>query len=430
MSHPQDKNANLLSCTIIDNNNQQEEEEVEAEEKKKKKKKKKVAIVIVADGGDVKLKEELLNQKVVDDRRVEQPQHQSQSIPVRQLVNDKVADSLAQSSTTIPKIRPSKVMTTMRALVREMRQQDAAMATRIRNHMDKQYIWPYSFPNCKVVDRWIRDHFFRTEHAKCLILIGPTDAGKTSFAMALPGPVNYYSGRWCLDTWNDHARYSVYDDIPWDKFEKLNFPNKMQLLTQHPDRIPATDKYRHKKYINVAQPAIILLNPADAGSLLRENTARVQHDLIDYWKEKAVIYNMGRDEYFARPTSSENDSLTDGDYMASITSITTNDPIDYRHLPPPQVFQHTDEHDDETHSVENEPSATTTDDSFDYSQSEEFQQMYQNYYKTHSDKNQPSATAATTTTSTTTTTTDDPFDYTQSEAFQRMYERYHKTHPK
>lgn len=44
--------------------------------------------------------------------------------------------------------------------------------------------------------------------------------------------MNYYQGRWNLDRWNDYARYSVYDDIPWDDFEKLGFPPKQSLLTQ------------------------------------------------------------------------------------------------------------------------------------------------------------------------------------------------------
>ena len=84
-----------------------------------------------------------------------------------------------------------------------------------------------------VIDRWIRHHFSRTKRAKCLILIGPSGVGKTSFALSLPGKVNYFQHRWNLDQWNDYARYSVYDDIPWDDFSKLNFPNKKGLLTQN-----------------------------------------------------------------------------------------------------------------------------------------------------------------------------------------------------
>ena len=84
----------------------------------------------------------------------------------------------------------------------------------------------------EAMDQWIQHHFFRAKRAKCLILIGPTGTGKTSFAISLPGRINYFQERWNLDLWNNYARYSVYDDIPWDDFVKLNFPNKKNLLTQ------------------------------------------------------------------------------------------------------------------------------------------------------------------------------------------------------
>ena len=85
----------------------------------------------------------------------------------------------------------------------------------------------------EAVNRWIRHHFSRVKRAKCLILVGPTGTGKTSFALSLPGRVNYFKGRWNLDKWNDYARYAVYDDIPWDQFQTRNFPSKKDLLTQN-----------------------------------------------------------------------------------------------------------------------------------------------------------------------------------------------------
>jgi len=44
--------------------------------------------------------------------------------------------------------------------------------------------------------------------------------------------VNYFQGQWNLDQWSDYARYSVYDDVPWNEFSKLNYPDKKELLTQ------------------------------------------------------------------------------------------------------------------------------------------------------------------------------------------------------
>lgn len=125
--------------------------------------------------------------------------------------------------------------------------------------MKKKFLWPKSFPNCtpnlrthklfltyhdsysysrtfflgKAIERWLAHHFPRKYRAKCFVLIGPTGTGKTSFALSLPGRVNHFKGRWNLDTWSDYARYSVYDDIPWDDFQKRNYPNKKELLTQN-----------------------------------------------------------------------------------------------------------------------------------------------------------------------------------------------------
>ena len=122
---------------------------------------------------------------------------------------------------------------------------------------EKEYVWAVSFPDCTpalrtfysrsaaspftsdtkylgdFVNRWIRHHFCRNKRAKCLIVIGPSGTGKSSFALSLPGRVNYFKERWNLDKWTDYARYSVYDDVPWDDFSKLNYPNKKGLLTQN-----------------------------------------------------------------------------------------------------------------------------------------------------------------------------------------------------
>ncbi len=84
-----------------------------------------------------------------------------------------------------------------------------------------------------MVDRWYREEFTRESRAKCLILIGPTGTGKTSFAKSLPGHYNYFKGRWRMKSWKDSADYSIFDDIDWDEFENLGFPSKKDLFTQN-----------------------------------------------------------------------------------------------------------------------------------------------------------------------------------------------------
>lgn len=83
------------------------------------------------------------------------------------------------------------------------------------------------------VTRWLKHHLNRPSRAKCLVLIGPTATGKTTFAKSIPGRYNYFHGRWQLDIWSDFARFSIYDDVDWDQFEKQGFPPKKALLTQN-----------------------------------------------------------------------------------------------------------------------------------------------------------------------------------------------------
>ncbi|CAF1581087.1 unnamed protein product [Adineta ricciae] len=182
-----------------------------------------------------------------------------------------------------------------------------------RNH--KEHTWPDSFANCtpalrEVVTRWLNEEFIKTSRAKCLILIGGTGTGKTSFAKSLPGQNNYFQGRWRLDTWKDSARYLIFDDIPWDKFEQLGFPPKKALLTQNGTTI-VTDKYKPCIEINIQQPAIVLLNAEDAGSLIAEARNTEDQEFVGYWQHRAIIYQLGPDEYFHRPDHDGNDSPID-----------------------------------------------------------------------------------------------------------------------
>ncbi|CAF4992554.1 unnamed protein product, partial [Rotaria sp. Silwood1] len=166
------------------------------------------------------------------------------------------------------------------------------------NIRPKEYTWPDSFPDCTpglraVVNRWIRHHLKRKSRAKCLILIGPTGTGKTSFAKSLSGRYNYFKGRWRLDGWNDYANYSIFDDIDWDKFEDKGFPDKKDLFTQN-GLTNATDKYKKSVEINIRQPAIVLLNPGPPeGSLRREPTTDDERHVAEFWSKRSVIFRMG-----------------------------------------------------------------------------------------------------------------------------------------
>lgn len=108
----------------------------------------------------------------------------------------------------------------------------------------------------RLINYWLEHHFYsKTSRARCLVIIGPSGVGKkanirktahfcvpnlsfltlklgkTSFALSLPGRVNYFKGTWSLSNWHNKARYMVIDDVPWDAFEKRYFPSQKAFLT-------------------------------------------------------------------------------------------------------------------------------------------------------------------------------------------------------
>ena len=54
-----------------------------------------------------------------------------------------------------------------------------------------------------------------------------------------------------------------------------------------------TDKYQKTVKINVQQPAIVLMNPEDAGSLLARAQSSKAKASVEYWRKRATIYTMG-----------------------------------------------------------------------------------------------------------------------------------------
>ncbi|CAF1539189.1 unnamed protein product, partial [Adineta ricciae] len=73
----------------------------------------------------------------------------------------------------------------------------------------------------------------------------------------------------------------------------------------------ATDKYKPCTEINIQQPAIVLLNPEDAGSLIAEPANTAERRFVRYWRHRAIVYRLGPDEYFHRPDHDGNDSPMD-----------------------------------------------------------------------------------------------------------------------
>ncbi|CAF1458138.1 unnamed protein product, partial [Rotaria sordida] len=184
--------------------------------------------------------------------------------------------------------RQRKIITAERALL--LAQTDVTKAMNlVREAMPLEFMTHSSWYENAAMNRWIRHHFSRKSRAKCLVLIGPTGTGKTSFALSLPGTVNYFKGRWNLDNWNPMARYSIYDDIGWDNFEKMNYPSKKDLLTQN-GLTGVTDK--------ITVFSMYDFYSKDEGSLTAEPQTKDAEEEAEYWKKRAYIYRMKPGEYF------------------------------------------------------------------------------------------------------------------------------------
>ncbi|CAF1330816.1 unnamed protein product [Rotaria magnacalcarata] len=123
---------------------------------------------------------------------------------------------------------------------------------------------------------------------------------KTTFAHSLPGQACYFKGHWCLNTWDEKARYLTFDDIPWDDFNDESYPNKKNLLSAN-GKTGVADKYKGSSTINVTMPSIVLLNPGGTGSLTRTPIIAEEKDDADYWSRRAFIVTMGPDEFFHQP---------------------------------------------------------------------------------------------------------------------------------
>lgn len=141
---------------------------------------------------------------------------------------------------------------------------------------DCEYGWDLP----RQITDWLKNEFTKKKRARCLILIGKTKLGKTSWARSL-GPHVFWNGMTAMSLWDNKAKYIVYDDVQWKYI-----PNKKQLLTQMGDTI-VTDKYMHKVPIHNNKPAIVCLN-------LKHFEEQYPVDEPEYWDENATIVYLDK----------------------------------------------------------------------------------------------------------------------------------------
>lgn len=106
------------------------------------------------------------------------------------------------------------------------------------------------------ITNWLEHEFTKVERARCLVLVGPTKLGKTSWARSMG-----HHMFWRLDVnfgeWDDSAKYIVIDEIPWKYI-----PKKKGILT-HMGEITINAKYKKTRNVINNKPAIVLVNEFD-----------------------------------------------------------------------------------------------------------------------------------------------------------------------
>ena len=128
---------------------------------------------------------------------------------------------------------------------------------------------PFKVP--KILSDWVKYELPKTDRAKCLIIIGESRFGKTSWARSL-GTHMFYRNYFSLKDWDDTASYIIFDDM-------IEMKNHKALLTCMGEVI-LTDKYKGKERCNNNKPAIFLAN---------EDEPWMDQS---YWKINAVKYTI------------------------------------------------------------------------------------------------------------------------------------------
>lgn len=120
-----------------------------------------------------------------------------------------------------------------------------------------------------------------TERPPCLILVGDSRCGKTSWAKSL-APHMYFRGQINWDEWNETAQLLVIDDIGW-KF----IPQKKAILTCM--NLPTTinPKYGKLRTITTRQKVIVCMNREEY-----RQTEGEDHPESDYWRKNAWVVQI------------------------------------------------------------------------------------------------------------------------------------------
>lgn len=130
---------------------------------------------------------------------------------------------------------------------------------------------------------WLDTESRLSTRARCLVLLGDSRLGKTSWCRAMFPQAMYFRGMFSLSEWNDAAPALIFDDCS-DLSEK-SFDFRKSVLTQMGECF-LSDKYMKKVKVNVCMPAIVIANDVDDIKWL--NSEKEQK----YWSVNAFIVTL------------------------------------------------------------------------------------------------------------------------------------------
>nr|WAE42713.1 MAG: replication associated protein [Cressdnaviricota sp.] len=128
----------------------------------------------------------------------------------------------------------------------------------------------------EAISNWLRVDFKQTweDRPRCLILVGPTRFGKTSWARSL-GKHMFWRGQVSYGDWDQSTEYIVIDDIPWKYI-----PQKKSILTCM-GTVTLTDKYVKK---------VTVMN--DKKSIICTNDMPDFEEDREYWERNSLIVRI------------------------------------------------------------------------------------------------------------------------------------------
>lgn len=153
-----------------------------------------------------------------------------------------------------------------------------------------QNLLPFQVPD--TLSQWVSTELPKQERAVCLVLIGDSRTGKTTWARTLQKDHIYIRGAFNLKRLlSTTATLLILDDCNDISTKKFDF--RKTILTQMGDTT-LTDKYLPKIDINVKWPAIVLANTAAEVAWATDP----EHKEYSYWQINATVVDIGNQKLY------------------------------------------------------------------------------------------------------------------------------------